>query len=116
MAALARCEKDVEKRYQTYQNLRHHVAAYDEAMQGQAESFDEPLKHDLRGKFAHLLLFDLEATVHLLDYDALQGIIRKAILCKDGEVVKAMADCLLRGEVKPECKSTKILLGFIELT
>lgn len=103
MMALARCEKEREKRFQTYQDLRHHAAAYCDAMRGRAESFEGPLREDLQGKCAHLLLFDLEAAVHLLDYDALQGIIQRAVACKDGDVMKAMADCLLRGEVKPEC-------------
>jgi hypothetical protein len=101
MVALARCEK--ETRSETYMQLTEHVSAYEEAMQ-RAESFEDVLKKDLQGKLAHLLLFDLEAAVHLRQDDRLKDIIDKAVVCRDAGVLKGMADCLLRGELRPECK------------
>ena len=100
MGALARCDK--ETRSQTYTQLAEHVSAYGEMMQ-RADSFEDVLQKDLRGKLAHLLLFDLEAAVHLHHDDRLKDIINKAVLCKDAGVLKGMADCLLRGELRPEC-------------
>lgn len=102
MTALARCDKAM--RSETYGQVTEHVSAYEEVMQGKAEEFEVALKNDLRGKFAHLLLFDLEAAVHLHQDDRLKSIIDKAVICKDAGVLKGMADCLLRGELRPECE------------
>ncbi|KAF5532762.1 transcription factor [Fusarium napiforme] len=53
---------------------------------------------DLLAKLSTLFVFDFESAVCLKSWDDLSQIIRRARICKDEIMYKAMGDCLLRSE------------------
>ncbi|KAF5630454.1 transcription factor [Fusarium tjaetaba] len=53
---------------------------------------------DLLAKLSTLFVFDFESAVCLKSWDDLSQIIRRARICKDEMMYKAMGDCLLRSE------------------
>ncbi|KAF5598425.1 transcription factor [Fusarium pseudocircinatum] len=53
---------------------------------------------DLLAKLSTLFVFDFESAVCLKSWDDLSQIIRKARICKNEMMYKAMGDCLLRSE------------------
>ncbi|KAF4450714.1 transcription factor [Fusarium austroafricanum] len=57
-----------------------------------------PIYPDLLAKMSTLFVFDFESAICLKNWDDLSQIIRKARVCKDEIMYKAMGDCLLRSE------------------
>ncbi|KAG7100954.1 hypothetical protein HYQ44_019435 [Verticillium longisporum] len=103
MVLVARTQDDLERQSQVYSSLRQHVVAFDTQIQERMclNKMDKLTSKDLYQKFASLLVFDLEAAVHLKLYNELSGIVRRAKQCASVETFKSMADCLLRGHVPP---------------
>ncbi|KAG7115783.1 hypothetical protein HYQ44_007525 [Verticillium longisporum] len=103
MVSVARTQDDVERQSQVYSSLRQHVVAFDTQIQERMclNNMDKLTSKDLYQKFASLLLFDLEAAVHLELYTELSEIVHRAKQCASVETFKSMADCLLRGHVPP---------------
>ncbi|KAF3349397.1 Oxalate decarboxylase oxdD [Verticillium dahliae VDG2] len=103
MVSVARTQDDLERQSQVYSSLRQHVVAFDTQIQERMclNKMDKLTSKDLYQKFASLLVFDLEAAVHLKLYNELSGIVRRAKQCASVETFKSMADCLLRGHAPP---------------
>ncbi|EEY19690.1 conserved hypothetical protein [Verticillium alfalfae VaMs.102] len=103
MASVARTQDDVERQSQVYSSLRQHVVEFDTQIQEYVclNEMDKLTSKDLYQKFASLLVFDLEAAVHLELFDELSEIVHKAKRCTSVETFKSMADCLLRGHLPP---------------
>ncbi|KAM0493479.1 hypothetical protein ACHAPB_008443 [Verticillium nonalfalfae] len=103
MVSVARTQDDVERQSQVYSSLRQHVVEFDTQIQEHVclNEMDKLTSKDLYQKFASLLVFDLEAAVHLELFDELSEIVHKAKQCASVETFKSMADCLLRGHLPP---------------
>lgn len=96
LISLARAEDRMDEQLQRYLEARHHVAAFDDLMQAGVGTSDEAVTKDVVTKMATLFVFDFESAVSLKGWDDLNRIVRKAKLCKDETMYKAMGDCLLR--------------------
>ncbi|POR34574.1 Uncharacterized protein TPAR_05222 [Tolypocladium paradoxum] len=96
LVSLARAEDRVDEQLQRYLEMRHHVAAFDGLTQTEVGPQDEEVMKDVVRKMATLFVFDFEGAVCLKNWDDLNQIVRKAKLCKDEVMYKAMGDCLLR--------------------
>lgn len=96
LVSTARTEDRVDEQLQRYVEMRHHIAAFDVGLQTEVESQHEDVIKDLVGKASALFVFDFEGAVALRSWDELGEIVRKAKICWDEVVFKAMGDCLLR--------------------
>ncbi|PNY23779.1 Uncharacterized protein TCAP_06278 [Tolypocladium capitatum] len=96
LVSLARAEDRIDEQLQRYLETRHHVAAFDGLIQTEVGPQEEEIMRDVVRKMATLFVFDFESAVCLKNWDDLNQIVRKAKLCKDEVMYKAMGDCLLR--------------------
>lgn len=98
LVSLARAEDKMDEQLQRYLEMRRHVAAFDALLQTEIGTHDEEVARDLLAKLSTLFVFDFEGAVRLMDWDDLSEIVRKAKMCKDEVMYKAMGDCLLRAQ------------------
>ncbi|KAK7423893.1 sporulation-specific protein 22 [Neonectria punicea] len=102
LVSQARTEDKVDEQLQRYVEMRQHVAAFDKAFesmpQDEATSSDEAVMGDIVAKLSTLFVFDFEGAVCLKAWDQLGEIVRRAKVCKDELMYKAMGDCLLRSQ------------------
>ncbi|KAI5458131.1 meiosis protein SPO22/ZIP4 like-domain-containing protein [Mariannaea sp. PMI_226] len=100
LVSQARAEDKIEEQFQRYVEMRRHIAAFDTALESalleESRSGDERILKDMRAKAATLFVFDFEGAVCLRSWDELSQIVRKAKICKDESMYKAIGDCLLR--------------------
>ncbi|KAL6864455.1 meiosis protein SPO22/ZIP4 like domain-containing protein [Trichoderma novae-zelandiae] len=97
LIALARTEDRVEEQLQYYLEARHHIKSFDGTLENSSDDFQEDnVRTDLIAKLSTLFVFDFEAATVLKDWDGLNEIVRKAKICRDEAVYKAMGDCMLR--------------------
>ncbi|KAF5618944.1 transcription factor [Fusarium sp. NRRL 52700] len=90
---------NIDEQLQQYLETRRHISEYDTLFD--AHFRNDPKSQiypDLLAKLSTLFVFDFESAVCLKSWDDLTQIIRKARICKDGMMFKAMGDCLLRSE------------------
>ncbi|KAF4977570.1 hypothetical protein FZEAL_5941 [Fusarium zealandicum] len=110
----ARTEDKVDEQLQRYVETRQHIAAFDELFEKRFHTHSGPRSDqvytDLLVKMSTLFVFDFEAAVCLKSWDDLGQIIRKATICKDEVMFKAMGDCLLRSQA-----SGKVLYATMRL-
>ncbi|KPM36312.1 hypothetical protein AK830_g10246 [Neonectria ditissima] len=102
LVSQARTEDKVDEQLQRYVEMRHHVAAFDGAFEKMSQDgpkpSDEHTLGDMMVKLSTLFVFDFEGAVCLKGWDQLGEIVRKAKVCKDELMYKAMGDCLLRSQ------------------
>lgn len=96
LVSLARAEDRIDEQLQRYLEARHHVAAFEDLIQTEVGPQEEEVMKDVARKMATLFVFDFESAVCLKYWDDLNQIVRKAKLCKDEVMYKAMGDSLLR--------------------
>lgn len=107
LVSMARTQDVIEEQLQQYTEMRQHIAAFDEGLEVEGEAQDEKTIKDLVEKASALFAFDFEGAVALRSWDELGEIVRKAKICRDETMFKAMGDCLLRshapgrGEISP---------------
>ncbi|KAJ4261598.1 sporulation-specific protein 22 [Fusarium torreyae] len=107
----ARTEDKVDEQLQRYLETRQHIAAFDVLFDTHFRNDTKsPVYLDLVGKMSTLFVFDFESAVCLKSWDDLSQIIRKARVCKDEMMYKAMGDCLLRSQA-----SGNVLYGTMRL-
>ncbi|KAM0559355.1 hypothetical protein ACHAPJ_004379 [Fusarium lateritium] len=95
----ARTEDKVDEQLQRYLETRQHIAEFDVLFDTHFRNDTKsPVYLDLMGKMSTLFVFDFESVVCLKSWDDLSQIIRKARVCKDEMMYKAMGDCLLRSQ------------------
>jgi hypothetical protein len=99
LVVLARGEDNIEKQLQDYLNLRKHVSNFDNLLQDKLEKLDEGPAQDLLQKLSILLAFDFEAACQLKAWDDLPTVVRNTECCKNMQVYKLMADCILSAKV-----------------
>lgn len=96
----ARTEDRVDEALQRYVEVRQHVAIFDglfeKHFQNTLAARNARVYADLTSKLSTLFVFDFEGAICLKGWDDLGQIIRKARVCKDEKMYKAMGDCLLR--------------------
>lgn len=96
----ARTEDKVDEALQRYLEVRQHVAIFDGLFENHFQSTlaarNARVYTDLTAKMSTLFVFDFEGAICLKNWDDLGQIIRKARVCKDEKIYKAMGDCLLR--------------------
>ncbi|KAH7181876.1 meiosis protein SPO22/ZIP4 like-domain-containing protein [Fusarium sp. MPI-SDFR-AT-0072] len=95
----ARTGDKVDEQLQQYLETRRHISEFDTLFD--AHFRNDPKSQiypDLLAKLSTLFVFDFESAVFLKSWDDLSQIIRKARICKDEMMYKAMGDCLLRSE------------------
>lgn len=107
LVSLARAEDEMDEQLQRYLETRHHVAAFDALLQTEVESQDEGVIRDLLAKMSTLFVFDFESAVCLKSWDDLGQIVRRARICKDEVMYKAMGDCLLRSQAPGKGEFTR---------
>jgi hypothetical protein len=98
LISMARTADVTEEQLQRYLEMRQHIAAFDAGLQMEAEAQDEVVIQDLIGKATALFVFDFEGAVALRSWEELSQIVRKAKMCRDESMFKAMGDCLLRSQ------------------
>ncbi|KAK5997795.1 hypothetical protein PT974_00156 [Cladobotryum mycophilum] len=98
LVAIARTEDKVDEQLQRYLEARHHIVSFDNLLQTEVGSQEKDIIQDLVAKLSTLFVFDFEAAIHLKNWDDLSHIVRKAKLCRDEVMYKAMGDCLLRSQ------------------
>ncbi|KAF7547940.1 hypothetical protein G7Z17_g7379 [Cylindrodendrum hubeiense] len=100
LVSQARTEDKVEEQLQRYVEMRQHIASFgkifDSLSQKESDSGDAPVMGDMVTKLSTLFVFDFEGAICLKGWDELSQIVRKATICKDESMYKAMGDCLLR--------------------
>jgi hypothetical protein len=94
--SLARTTDQVAEQAQRYLEVRQHASAFQEYMCNGVNHLDERVVQDVHTKSATTIVFDFEGAVALKNWDELGTIVRRARLCGDEVVLKAMGDCLLR--------------------
>lgn len=98
----ARTEDKMDEQLQLYLEMRKHITAYEQSFerlfQDLPTSADEQAIGDLAAKMSTLFVFDFEAATCLKNWDQLAQIVRRAKLCRDETMLKAMGDCLLRSQ------------------
>ncbi|KAF5548040.1 transcription factor [Fusarium phyllophilum] len=90
---------NIDEQLQQYLETRWHISEFDTLFD--AHFRNDPKSQiypDLLAKLSTLFLFDFESAVCLKSWDDLSQIIRKARICKDEMIYKAMGDCLLRSQ------------------
>lgn len=98
LAALARAQDDVEQQLLDYQGVRKNVAGFETALDAyqQSEGVSTADYRHLLKKLQTIIVFDLEAAIHLRQFSQLGEVARRAVICENADTFKAMADCLLR--------------------
>ncbi|KAL7808906.1 meiosis protein SPO22/ZIP4 like domain-containing protein [Trichoderma gracile] len=97
LISLARTEDRVEEQLQYYLGARRHIKGFDAALENISDdNQDENIRVYLIAKLSTLFVFDFEAATVLKDWDELNEIVRKAKMCRDEVMYKAMGDCMLR--------------------
>ncbi|CZS76977.1 unnamed protein product [Fusarium graminearum] len=95
----ARTEDEVDERLQRYLEVRYHISVFDTFFTDHVRNNPKSgIYPDLLVKMSTLFVFDFESAVCLKQWDDSSEIVRKATICKDEIMYKAMADCLLRSE------------------
>jgi hypothetical protein len=95
----ARTEDRVDEQLQRYLEARSHISEFDAFFSDHIRSDPKSgIYLDLLAKMSTLFVFDFESAICLKQWDDSREIIRKATICKDETMYKAMADCLLRSE------------------
>ena len=95
----ARIDDKIDEQLQRYLEARHHILEFDTFFSEQVNDGPETeICPDLLSKMTTLFIFDFEGAIHLKNWDDLNQIVRKAEVCKDETMYKAMGDCLLRSE------------------
>ncbi|KAM0422754.1 hypothetical protein ACHAPD_001217 [Fusarium lateritium] len=95
----ARTEDKVDEQLQWYLEARSHISEFDAFFSDHVRNDPQSgIYPDLLAKMSTLFVFDFESAVSLKQWDDSSEIIRKATVCKDESLYKAMADCLLRSE------------------
>ncbi|KAF7546657.1 hypothetical protein G7046_g9241 [Stylonectria norvegica] len=110
LISMARTEDRLDEQLQRYLEMRQHVEAFDSRLQTEVGSQDGEVINDLVDKMSTLFVFDFEGAVYLKSWDDLSQIVRKARVCKDELMYKAMGDCLLRSQA-----SGKVLYATLRL-
>ncbi|KAM0352642.1 hypothetical protein ACHAP4_008790 [Fusarium culmorum] len=96
---LARTEDEVDEQLQRYLEARYHISEFDTFFTDHVRNDPKSgIYPDLLAKMSTLFVFDFESAVCLKQWDDSSEIVRKATICKDEIMYKAMADCLLRSE------------------
>ncbi|KAF4966640.1 hypothetical protein FSARC_5689 [Fusarium sarcochroum] len=99
LVSQARTEDKVDEQLQRYLETRQHIAEFDVLFDAHFRSdINSPVHADLMSKMSTLFVFDFESAVCLKSWDDLNQIIRKARVCEDELMYKAMGDCLLRSQ------------------
>lgn len=99
LVSQARTEDKVDEQLQQYLETRRHISEFDALFD--AHFRNDPKSQiypDLLAKLSTLFVFDFESAVCLKSWDDLSQVIRKAQICKNEMMYKAMGDCLLRSE------------------
>ncbi|CVL02938.1 related to transcription factors [Fusarium mangiferae] len=99
LVSQARTEDKVDEQLQQYLETRRHISEFDTLFD--AHFRNDPKSQiypDLLAKLSTLFVLDFESAVCLKSWDDLSQIIRKAQICKNEMMYKAMGDCLLRSE------------------
>ncbi|QPC67318.1 hypothetical protein HYE67_009549 [Fusarium culmorum] len=95
----ARTEDEVDEQLQRYLEARYHISEFDTFFTDHVRNDPKSgIYPDLLAKMSTLFVFDFESAVCLKQWDDSSEIVRKATICKDEIMYKAMADCLLRSE------------------
>ncbi|KAF4502049.1 transcription factor [Fusarium agapanthi] len=90
---------NIDEQLQQYLETRRHISEFDTLFDAQFRNDPKSqIYPDLLAKLSTLFVFDFESAVCLKSWDDLGQIIRKARICKDEMMYKAMGDCLLRSE------------------
>jgi hypothetical protein len=99
LVSLARTEDRVEEQLQYYLEARYHIGNFDAILETDTNTAqDENILKDLIAKLSTLFVFDFEAATTLKNWDDLNEIVRKAKICRDEVMYKAMGDCMLRSQ------------------
>ncbi|KAM0261936.1 hypothetical protein ACHAQJ_001939 [Trichoderma viride] len=99
LISLARTEDRVEEQLQYYLESRRHIGEFDSLLEIDVNTaLDEKTLKDLIAKLSTLFVFDFEAVTALRNWDSLNEIVRKAKMCRDEVMYKAMGDCMLRSK------------------
>ncbi|KAF5612675.1 transcription factor [Fusarium subglutinans] len=95
----ARTGDKVDEQLQQYLETRRHISEFDTLFDAQFRNDPKSqIYPDLLAKLSTLFVFDFESAVCLKSWDDLGQIIRKARICKNEMMYKAIGDCLLRSE------------------
>ncbi|KAL6357454.1 hypothetical protein LRP88_07621 [Fusarium phalaenopsidis] len=115
----ARTEDKVDEALQRYLEVRQHVAVFDglfeKHFQDTLAARNARVYTDLTAKMSTLFVFDFEGAICLKNWDDLGQIIRKARVCKDEKMYKAMGDCLLRSNASGNVVYTNLRLIINEI-
>jgi hypothetical protein len=109
--SMARTTDEVEEQAQRYLETRNHAATFHHLLGTESAPQDERVIQDLHTKLATMTVFDFEGAVALQKWDDLGQIVRRAELCRDETILKAMGDCLLRSQAPG--KGEIVLLSLI---
>ncbi|RMJ11073.1 hypothetical protein BHE90_011318 [Fusarium euwallaceae] len=115
----ARTEDKVDEALQRYVEVRQHVLVFDGLFEKHFQSTfaarNVRVYADLTAKMSTLFVFDFEGAICLKNWDDLGQIIRKARVCKDEKMYKAMGDCLLRSNASGKVVYTNMRLIINEI-
>ncbi|KAH7257673.1 meiosis protein SPO22/ZIP4 like-domain-containing protein [Fusarium tricinctum] len=99
LVSQARTEDRVDEQLQNYLEARQHVSEFESLFESHFRNDTKSqVNRDLLAKLSTLFVFDFESAIYLKNWDDLGQIVRKARICKDEIIYKAMGDCLLRSE------------------
>jgi hypothetical protein len=99
LVSQARTEDRVDEQLQNYLEARQHVSEFESLFESHFRNDTKSqVNRDLLAKLSTLFVFDFESAIYLKNWDDLGQIVRKARICKDEIMYKAMGDCLLRSE------------------
>ncbi|KAG5953019.1 hypothetical protein E4U53_007190 [Claviceps sorghi] len=98
----ARIDNDSPSRLRHYQMMRHHIAEFGTILHTKPLCSDAHAHHDLKIKYTTLLVYDLEAAIHLSHFTELRSIINLQKPFGDTQGYKAMGDLLLQSSTPPE--------------
>ncbi|RFU77094.1 tpr [Trichoderma arundinaceum] len=97
LVSLARVEDLMEEQLQHYLEARHHIGEFHALLETDIKGIqEETITADLTAKLSTLFVFDFEAAIMLKGWDGLNEIVRRAKICRDEVIYKAMGDCMLR--------------------
>lgn len=99
LVSQARTEDRVDEQLQNYLEARRHISEFESLFESHFQNDTKSqVNRDLLAKLSTLFVFDFESAICLKKWDDLGQIVRKARICKDEIMYKAMGDCLLRSE------------------
>jgi hypothetical protein len=99
LVSQARTEDRVDEQLQDYLEARRHISEFETIFESHfGNDTKSQVNRDLLTKLSTLFVFDFESAICLKSWDDLGQIVRKARICKDETMYKAMGDCLLRSE------------------